>query len=225
MQRTPNVIAANSVSGRRMRVDVYCDDANRYTSGGRHTRNWAIHYGRIGLLSSFCRCGGPCRRASDLLIAFGIGPPSIPSEFSALGILAEPLHATGMILWIILPALLLYDYQQHSGGLETDPAGACPGDWHAENSGAAHRLVLCTIHGRGGRVRRACCIRCATACWGWTFSGSGCDALAFWHAAEMPFRCCEHANFDAGGNWRATIVGFGQHHCCLQSSFRPWPRL
>ena len=75
----------------------------------------------MGALGWSAASAGAAGLASALMIsffAFGIGPPSIPSEFSALGILAETLHATATILWIILPALLLYEYQQHSGGLE-----------------------------------------------------------------------------------------------------------
>ncbi|MFN7104173.1 MAG: L-lactate permease, partial [Pseudorhizobium sp.] len=52
------------------------------------------------------------------VIAFGIGPPALSFEVASIGILAETLHSTATILWIILPALLLYEYQQRSGGLE-----------------------------------------------------------------------------------------------------------
>ncbi|HEV7436193.1 MAG TPA: L-lactate permease [Pseudorhizobium sp.] len=51
-------------------------------------------------------------------LAFGLGPPFVSPPLAALGVLAETVHSTATILWIILPALLLYEYQQRSGGLE-----------------------------------------------------------------------------------------------------------
>ena len=51
--------------------------------------------------------------------AFDIAPGgALPLPAALAGILAEATHATATILWIILPALTLYEYQQRSGALE-----------------------------------------------------------------------------------------------------------
>ncbi len=52
-------------------------------------------------------------------VAFPLPQGVAPSAAAAgLGVAAEAGHATLTILWIILPALTLYEYQSRSGGLE-----------------------------------------------------------------------------------------------------------
>lgn len=49
---------------------------------------------------------------------FGITPDAVPGPAAAVaGIAAETAHSAASILWIILAALILFEYQQRSGGI------------------------------------------------------------------------------------------------------------
>ncbi|MEM9782022.1 MAG: L-lactate permease [Pseudomonadota bacterium] len=62
---------------------------------------------------------------AGLLIAAGLAATAFAPDVVAdpagarlaIGVAAEAAHATGTILWIIFPALTLYEYQRRSGGL------------------------------------------------------------------------------------------------------------
>lgn len=53
------------------------------------------------------------------LAVFGLASEAeVGDDVAATGIAAEALHSTGTILWIILPALSLYEFQRRTGALE-----------------------------------------------------------------------------------------------------------
>ena len=65
---------------------------------------------------------GACGLALAVVLAatiFGIASPQVPN-YGALvtGITAETVHSTITILWIILAALILFEYQKRSGGID-----------------------------------------------------------------------------------------------------------
>jgi lactate permease len=70
---------------------------------------------------SAVRAGGAGLAAAALLAAavFGLAPEAeLPASAAASGIGAEALNATATILWIILPALALYEFQRRTGAFD-----------------------------------------------------------------------------------------------------------
>ncbi len=72
-----------------------------------------------GLRWSAARAGaaGLAVAAIVALTAFDLAGP-VPEAQAGLGIAAEALHSTAVILWIILPALALYEFQQATGAVD-----------------------------------------------------------------------------------------------------------
>lgn len=53
------------------------------------------------------------------LTAFDLGAgPGVEEDQAAIGAAAEALHATAVILWILVPALAVYELQRRSGGID-----------------------------------------------------------------------------------------------------------
>ena len=53
------------------------------------------------------------------LLVFGFATDQVPDPINVVaGIAAETVHSTAAILWIILAALILYEYQKRSGGIQ-----------------------------------------------------------------------------------------------------------
>jgi lactate permease len=71
---------------------------------------------------SAARAGAASAIAAVLvaLLAFDLSAsaPAVGPERAALGALAEALHSAASILWIVLPALAIYELQRRSGALE-----------------------------------------------------------------------------------------------------------
>ncbi|MEO1748256.1 MAG: L-lactate permease [Pseudomonadota bacterium] len=60
-----------------------------------------------------------CAAAALAIFVFGLSSELVPEPLNMVsGIAAETLHSTATILWIILAALVLFEYQKRSGGIE-----------------------------------------------------------------------------------------------------------
>ncbi len=73
----------------------------------------------VGLGWSAARAGGVALlvAAAVALTAFDLAG-AVPEARAGVGIALEATHATAVILWIVLPALALYEYQRATGAIE-----------------------------------------------------------------------------------------------------------
>nr|WP_256371797.1 L-lactate permease [Rubellimicrobium sp. CFH 75288] len=75
--------------------------------------------GMVGLGRSAAVAGAAGLAVAAALTALAFGVPAAPGPgAAALGIGAEALHSTAVILWIILPALAIHEFGQRSGAVD-----------------------------------------------------------------------------------------------------------
>lgn len=74
----------------------------------------------MGVLRRSAILAGSAGLAAAIVISIGLfGPPGGESVLRAgRGISAEALHTTGVILWIILPALSIFEFQRRAGAID-----------------------------------------------------------------------------------------------------------
>jgi lactate permease len=74
------------------------------------------------LLRQSAATAGACGLAVALALAFTAfelgAPAGVPAAPAALGTIAETLHTSASILWIIVPALSLYELQRRAGAID-----------------------------------------------------------------------------------------------------------